>query len=391
MSLILHLRSWGCRANVEEAAFLTQLEALHLQWFSAEEEGRTEDATEHKIRKSREEGKVARSQDVSAAVVLIFASVALALLAPSILRSSLEMTDYFFRISTELDITRDEFIVPVFFYYFVRLTLPIAIVCFIAAVLGNLMQVGFLFTTKPIEPDPKKIAPDLVKFVKRSFLSMEALFNLVKSTGKVVIVAVMAALNIMSDINRILNLVNSSFIDGFQLISWIAFRILIQTSVIFLVLSLFDYLFQRKQHLESIKMTKQEVKEERKTYEGDPFVKSRLKQRMRELMQRTMIQNVPTADVVITNPTHFAVAMEYKRDSMQAPVVVAKGQDALAQRIRSVAGENGIPIIENKPLARALYAEVEVGDAIPEKFYQAVVTVLKEVYRLDRSKAAVWT
>lgn len=391
MSLILHLHSWGCRENAEEAAFLTQLEALHLQWFSAEEEGRTEDATEHKIRKSREEGKVARSQDVSAAVVLIFASVALALLAPSILRSSLEMTDYFFRISTELDITRDEFIVPVFFYYFVRLTLPIAIVCFIAAVLGNLMQVGFLFTTKPIEPDPKKIAPDLVKFVKRSFLSMEALFNLVKSTGKVVIVAVMAALNIMSDIHRILNLVNSNFIDGFQLIAWIAFRILIQTSVIFLVLSLFDYLFQRKQHLESIKMTKQEVKEERKTYEGDPFVKSRLKQRMRELMQRTMIQNVPTADVVITNPTHFAVAMEYKRDSMQAPVVVAKGQDALAQRIRSVAGENGIPIIENKPLARALYAEVEVGDAIPEKFYQAVVTVLKEVYRLDRSKAAVWT
>jgi len=391
MSLLLHLHPYRYQTNAEEAAFLTQLEALHLQWFSAEEEGRTEDATEHKIRKSREEGKVARSQDVSAAVVLIFASVALALLAPSILRGSLEMTNYFIRNATELDITRDSFIVPVFFHYFVRLTLPIGVVCFIAAILGNLMQVGFLFTTKPIEPDPKKIAPDFVKFIKRSFLSMEALFNLAKSTGKVVIVALMAALNILGDIDRILNLVNSSFINGFQLIAWIAFRILIQTSIIFLVLSLFDYLFQRKQHRESIKMTKQEVKEERKTYEGDPFVKSRLKQRMRELMQRTMIQNVPTADVVITNPTHFAVAMEYKRDSMQAPVVVAKGQDALAQRIRSVAGENGIPIIENKPLARALYAEVEVGDAIPEKFYQAVVTVLKEVYRLDRSKAAVWT
>ncbi len=391
MSLLGYLRRYGYQSNAEEAAFLSQLETVHLQWFSAEEEGRTEDATEHKIRKSREEGKVARSQDVSAAVVLIFASVALALLAPSILRGSLEMTDYFIRNSTELDITRDDFIVPVFFHYFVRLTLPIGVVCFIAAVLGNLMQVGFLFTTKPIEPDPKKIAPDFVKFIKKSFLSMEALFNLAKSTGKVAIVALMAGLNILSDIHRILNLVNSSFIDGFQLIAWIAFRILIQTSIIFLVLSLFDYLFQRKQHRESIKMTKQEVKEERKTYEGDPFVKSRLKQRMRELMQRTMIQNVPTADVVITNPTHFAVAMEYKRDSMQAPVVVAKGQDALAQRIRSVAGENGIPIIENKPLARALYAEVEVGDAIPEKFYQAVVTVLKEVYRLDRSKAAVWT
>jgi flagellar biosynthetic protein FlhB len=161
-----------------------------------------------------------------------------------------------------------------------------------------------------------------------------------------------------------------------------AFTILVEAAVIMLVLSIFDYMFQRRQHREQLKMTKQEVKEERKTYEGDPQIKSRLRERMRELASRNQMQNVPNADVVVTNPTHYAVAMEYKRMQMAAPTVTAKGADNIALRIREMAQESEVPVIENRPLARALYSEVEIGDEIPEKYYEAVVAVLKQVYRM---------
>jgi flagellar biosynthetic protein FlhB len=144
-------------------------------------------------------------------------------------------------------------------------------------------------------------------------------------------------------------------------------------------------LFQRWQYKESLKMSKQEVKEERKMYEGDPLVKSRLRQRMRELLNRNIAITVPRADVVIANPTHFAVALEYKF-GMDAPMVSAKGEDELALRIRRIAEENEVPVVENKPLARALYADTEVGDVIPEKYYQAVVTVLASVWKLNEDR-----
>ena len=135
--------------------------------------------------------------------------------------------------------------------------------------------------------------------------------------------------------------------------------------------------------MESLKMSKQEVKEERKMYEGDPLTRSRLRERMREIMRRTMLKSVPKADVVITNPTHFAIALEYNRALMAAPTVVAKGADLVAQKIKDVANENGIPIMENKPLAQALYKEVEIGDTIPEKFFEAISIILAEVYKLN--------
>ncbi|MFP4152448.1 MAG: flagellar biosynthesis protein FlhB, partial [Alkalispirochaeta sp.] len=157
-------------------------------------------------------------------------------------------------------------------------------------------------------------------------------------------------------------------------------------AVFLLVISLFDYLFQRHQHREQLKMTKQEVKEERKQFEGDPLIRNRLRQRMQEMMSRNIVQNVQSADVIVTNPTHFAVALQYDPDRMGAPTVTAKGQDETALRIRRIAGDAEVPIIENKPLARALYAEVEIGEQIPEKFYEAMVIVLREVYRMTGKK-----
>ncbi len=355
---------------------------IDLQWFAAEDEGRTEEPTEQKIRKAREEGKVAKSTELSSALVILFPIIALGLLGPYIVQTMIEMLRFFITSSTKIDVTTDEKVFPVFLSYFVKLTLPIAIVSVIAAVMGNVLQVGFLFTAKPITPDLTRIAPRFGRFFRRSFFSGEALFNLAKSIVKVAVVAAVAYLNITNDFPKLAHMLNVPFLLSLTTITNVAFRIVVESALALLVLALPDYMFQRRLHIESLKMTKQEVKEERRQQEGDPLVRSRLRERMRELLTRNMIQNVPRADVVITNPTHFAVAMEWKRERMAAPMMVAKGADLIAFRIREVAQANNIPIIENRPLARALYDEVEIGDVIPEKYYEAMAIILAQVYRM---------
>lgn len=372
-----------CTPCVDNRNFLDELTRVHLQWFAAEDEGRTEDPTEHKIRKAREDGKVAKSQDVTASVVLLFSVVTLGLLSRYMFHNMIEMTTYFLRLTGEFDVTRDFGIFAAFYAYFIRLVLPVAAVAFVAAALGNILQVGFLFSVKPITPDFEKITPNFGRFLKKAIFSAEAGFNLGKSVGKVIVLAFLGFLNIQLNIDRIARLVYAPFLESVAVIASLTFNVLLQAAILMLVLSVFDFFFQKKQHLESLKMTKQEIKEERKQYEGDPLIKSRLKQRMQEILSRNMIQNVPNADVVITNPTHFAVALEYKAEKMHAPTVTAKGQDNMAQKIREIARENSVPIVENKPLARALYADVEIGDSIPEKYYEAVVVVLKQVYTMS--------
>jgi flagellar biosynthesis protein FlhB len=314
--------------------------------------------------------------------VLLFTVVALLIVARYMFMSSLEMLSYFLIRSTEVDIVTDRTVMPAFYSFFIRLTLPIAMVAFAAAILGNVIQVGFLFTTKTITPDLSRIAPRFVKFFQRALFSTEALFNLAKSLVKVVLIIGLGVLNVAFRINEIVSTLRAPLLVSFSLVSEIAFNLLLQSAILLLALSAFDYLFQRRQHRESLKMTRQEVKEERRTFEGDPLIKGRMRQRMNELLRRNMLQNVPRADVVVTNPTHFAVAMEYDRFTMDAPTVIAKGQDNIALKIREIASEAGVPIVENRPLARALYSEVEIGDTIPQKFYEAVVIVLKQMYQM---------
>ncbi len=255
------------------------------------------------------------------------------------------------------------------------------------AILGNVIQVGFLFTVKPITPDFSRVVPRVNRWLQRSFASAEAVFNFAKSMVKIAIISAIAYLNISAELPRLTRLALSAFLAAVSVIAQIGFRILLEAAVALLIFSAVDYWFQRRQHLESLKMSRQEVKEERKMYEGDPLTRSRLRERMREIMRRTMLKAVPKADVVITNPTHFAVALEYNRALMIAPTVVAKGVDLVAQKIKEVAAENNVPIMENKPLAQALYHEVEIGDTIPEKFYEAISIILAEVYKLSNKTA----
>jgi flagellar biosynthetic protein FlhB len=360
---------------------------VHLQWFAAEDEGRTEEPTEHKLRKAREEGKVAKSAEFTSTVVLLAGIATMGLVATYILKNVLDMLRYFLEHSTELDISRDGGLVNVFFGYFARITLPVLAVAFVAALAGNVAQVGFLFSVKPITPDFNRIVPRVGRFFRRALFSGEAAFNLAKSIGKVVIIFVLAFLNIRAEVPRIVMLLESSYLLGLQLVAAIAFRIIVEAAIAMLIISIPDYLFQRRQHIESLKMSKQEVKEERKMYEGDPLIKSRLRERMRDLLTRNMMQAVPKADVVITNPTHYSVAVEYNRVTMAAPTVTAKGVDKIALKIRELARENGVPLVENRPLARILYQEVEIGDLIPESYYEVIAVILAEVYRLN-GKAA---
>lgn len=371
---------------MSELILRRQILAMHGQWFAAEDEGRTEDPTEQKIRKSREEGKVAKSPDVSSAVVLLFSVVALGILGEYMLRNTIGMVQFYLSRLGQAEPMSGGILMRAFYSYFIRISLPIGMVAFVAAIFGNVVQFGFLFTTKPIIPDFNRIAPQFGKWAQRSFASTEALYNFSRNLGKVIVIGVIAFTVIRSRFDHLSNLLRTPFHQAFRYIAETVFILLLSASIFLLAISLFDYLFQRHQHREQLKMTKQEVKEERKQFEGDPMVRNRLRQRMQEMMSRNVAEQVRSSDVVITNPTHFAVALQYDAMTMSAPTVTAKGQDESALRIRRLAGDAEVPIIENKPLARALYAEVDVGEQIPEKFYEAIVIVLREVYRMTGKK-----
>ncbi len=362
------------------------LNRIDLQWFAAEDEGRTEDPTDFKLRKAREEGRVAKSQDLNGALVLLFGVITLLIMAPSMLSNLAEMLRFFFLRATELE-PDNPVIFRVFVTYFLRLFLPIAFTAVIAGIAGNLLQNGgFLYSVKPITPKFDKILPKIGQWLKRSFFSGEGLFNLAKSLFKVGILAATAFFTIRAQLPALITTLTAGFWPSIAFVSGIAGRMLLTAAILFLVLAIPDYVFQRRQFIESLKMTKQEIKEEYKQLEGDPLVKSRLRQRMREILSQNMAVNVPKADVVITNPTHFAIAMQWDRATMRAPMCTAKGSDNLALRIRELARESGVPVVENKPLARALYAEVEIGDMIPDEYYQALAVILARVYALDSRK-----
>lgn len=359
---------------------------IDLQWFSAEDEGRTEEPFEHQIKKARDEGRVAKSQDINAALVLLFPSAALIILSSYFLQSCMEILQFFFLRCTTADIRTGQWY-GVFVTYFLQLGIPIALIAMIAGVLANIIQNnGFIFSTKPIQPQFNKIAPDFIRFFKRALFSAEGLFNFVKSLTKVIAIVFVAFLIIRFNIPYFIELLSVSMMQAVTFIAGLTGKLLAAAALLLLIFAIPDYIFQRKQFIDSLKMTKQQMKDEYKELEGDPQVKGRIRQQMQTILSQSAIRNVPKADVVITNPTHFAIALQWERKTMKAPMVLAKGADAMAQKIKTIAREHDIPMVENKPLARALYAKVEIGDIIPEEYYTAIALILAEVYKTDKRK-----
>ncbi len=263
---------------------------IDLQWFAAEDEGRTEDPTDYKIKKAREEGRVAKSQDLNAAMVVLLPVITLIIMGPYIFRSLLGVIAFFFeRCTTETIFSGAWF--HIFIITFFKTVFPITAVAMISGILGNIIQnKGFLFSTKTIKPDFKKIAPNFVKFFKKVLFSAQGLFNLAKSLFKLVIIGFIGYIVISSNLTTMISMLQTGFADSVFFIAKLAAKILIYSAVVLVLLSIPDYFFQKKQFKESLKMAKYEVKDEYKELEGDPMVKAQINRQMQAILQKTGVR-----------------------------------------------------------------------------------------------------
>jgi len=266
----------------------------------------------------------------------------------------------------------------VFGDYFL-LTLPLFLTALLTGLLVNYLQVGFLFTTEPLNPQLNRLNP--VEGFKKSF-SKRSLFELVKLLLKIFLVGIVVVLFIRNNLETLLLTLYQDAGGLWETIRSLTLNMSLRIAAVFFALSLMDYLYQRYEHNQNLKMTKQEVKEEFKQTEGDPQLRGRLREQQRKIAMQRMMQDVPSATVVITNPTALAVAVRYRETEDEAPVVVAKGAALMAKRIRDVATEHGVSLVENKQVARMLYDQVEIGQEIPVELYQAVAEILALVYKL---------
>lgn len=349
---------------------------------------RTEAPTPRKLRQAREEGNVARSTDLTAALMLLASIVLLYFLGKRLFEA---MASVIYRLLTSVDAhnpTRADDLGSISGYLLHLLgwtLLPLLIAVAGVGILVTASQTGLMLTGKPIVPKFSRLNP--LSGVKR-LVDARAAIRLVMSLSKVVIISAVASLLIYYEIEAIAALPVMTIGAASAEVAHMAFMLALKLAGVLLILALLDFSFQKYQHTKDLKMTRQEVRQELKDMDGDPLMKQRRARVARELAMQRMAQQVPNADVVITNPTHLSIALRYDADSMQAPKVIAKGADLMAMRIRQIATANGIPLVERKPLARALYSSVEVGDEVPEEHYTAIAEILAYVYRLSGKMAS---
>ncbi len=362
----------------------------NLQFFAKDGPGgeKTEPATQKKLDDARKEGQVAKSKEIANGLGLLALFLVLKLWLGNMGESFLETFGAIYnRIPSTTKLlggTVPDREMNILFNHavtqLIMILLPIFVIGFIVALLSDLVQVKWKPTTKPLMPKLSKLNP--ISGFKKIF-SANSLMELVKSIAKILLIGYMAYSFIKDNYKDIFLLYDISLMQAIVLIGRVVTDLGIRISVVYMIIAFADFAFQKWKFKEDMKMSKQEVKEEYKNQEGDPQIKGKIRQKMREISQRRMMQALPQADVVITNPTHYAVAIQYDAAQYAAPIVLAKGQDLLAQRIKEIARENNVEIVENKPLARMLYANVEVGEAIPPELYQAVAEVLAFVYHLQ--------
>ncbi|ARK25783.1 flagellar biosynthesis protein FlhB [Sporosarcina sp. P37] len=354
---------------------------LDLQFFAGE---KTEKATPKKREDSRKKGQVLKSQDVTSAIVLLSVFIFM-FFAAGFMRDNFFV---FFRESfthfVPIKMMDQEQVMLVYISIIKQMAiilLPIMIIAVIASIAANLLQFGLLFTAETLKFDLKKIDP--IKGLKRIF-SVRAIVELLKSILKISFIGTVTTLIIWSNLGKVLDLAFRTPEYTLLTIAKLVGMMGIIASMVLLFISILDFLYQKFDYEKNLKMSKQDIKDEHKNMDGDPLIKSRIKQRQREMAMRRMMSEIPEADVVITNPTHFAIALKYDEEQMDSPIVVAKGADFVAQKIKMIAKENEIVMVENRPLARAMYDKVEIGDRIPEEFFKAVAEILAYVYRIQR-------
>ncbi|MDD3839693.1 MAG: flagellar biosynthesis protein FlhB [Clostridia bacterium] len=358
---------------------------IDLQLFAEEE--KTEKATPKKRREARSEGQVIRSNDLNSAFLLLFFFAILSLFISITADTLKEYSREIFQIGKDLDdiytITGIRDVMLVSFKTWGVAVLPYMATAFLTGLILNYAQVGFLLTAKPLTPNLNRLNP--IEGFKRIF-SKKAFVELLKALVKLTAILYIVYSELLKNYQDIPNLVNLSIYDALIFIKENAVKIGIKAAAVIIAIAIFDYFFQWMEYEKSIKMTKYEVKQELKQTEGDPYIKSKIRERQREIGLKRMMQEIPKADVIITNPTHYAVALKYDPESYTAPVVVAKGKDNIARKIKEVAKSNNVSIIENKMLARELYNTVEIGSEIPPELYKAVAEILAYIYGLKNGK-----
>ncbi|MBP7175806.1 MAG: flagellar biosynthesis protein FlhB [Thermoclostridium sp.] len=355
---------------------------MNLQLFAGEGE-KTEKATPKRKQDARKKGQVLQSKEISSALVLLIVFLSLKLLGNYMYT---EITAFFRLFINDLAITFDSHsaseilnLLGIVMIQLLKIVGPIFGIAVVVGVVANFAQVGTLFTMETIKPKFSNLNP--VNGIKRIF-SARGLVELVKSMMKIAVVGIVAWQSLRDEERSIVKLMDLDLISGAGYIFSTAIDIAVKICVIMVIIGVLDFGYQWWQYEKDLKMTKQEIKQEYKEMEGNPEIKQKIKQKQREVSMRRMLSEVPKADVVITNPTHFAIAIRYDPQKAPAPIVIAKGQDYLALRIKDVAKANGVETVENKPLAQALFKAVEIGKQVPPELYQAVAEILAFVYQL---------
>ena len=353
---------------------------------SEKDEGqeKTEQSTPKRRGEAREKGQVAKSREVSSVAVLVACLIYFYFNATGLLEKLMAMMASIFKSSGQAAISMDNvqslltgLLFKVFF-----LLLPLLLVVSLAAILSNIIQVGVIFSPAAMRPELAKISP--VKGFQKLF-SLRSLVELIKNIIKMFIVGFIAYLVIKKEIGGFLPLAEQGAGAIVIYMGKISFKILLNTCWVLILLAILDYLYQRWEYEKSLRMSRQEIKDEFKNTEGDPAIRARIKHLQRGMARKRMMAAIPKADVVITNPTHLAVALRYEQEKTIAPYVVAKGAGLIAEKIREVAKSANVPIVENKPLAQVLCKMVKVNDLIPETLYRAVAEVLAYVYNLRKN------
>lgn len=360
--------------------------AVPLVFFIASDE-KTEEATPKRKSDARKKGQIARSKDVGLAITFIATILVIVILSDTVVGSFKKNIIYFLSEAGSIELTKGTVkgLTSLVLSKMATTLLPIVLPIMLAGVAASLMQSGFLIVKDAIKPSLGKLNP--ISGFKNMFSKRSAI-ELIKNLISISIIVYMAYSYVKDNFYKILNIGNlylpTMGVEVKSLLLGIFYRI----AIFVVAVAAIDYLVQILMHRKEMRMTKEEVKEEYKQMEGDPQIKSKIKQKQREMSRRRMIDSVGDATVVITNPTHLAVAIKYEEGNMEAPQVVAKGADLLAMKIKEKARESDVPIIENKPLARMIYEQVEIDKYIPQDMYQAVAEILAMVYKLDKKKRA---
>lgn len=343
---------------------------------------KTEDATGKRRDDFRQKGQVAQSKEVGTAALMTFSTLLWVFYARYFWADLAEMVSSLLQLTSDFEVTSLS-VVNLLYQLgglLGKLLAPVFLVTLVVGFLSSFAQVGPLFTLKPFEPDISKF--NVIKGMAK-FVSKRSAVELVKSLAKVALIGFVAYKTVSNEFDAALSLVGVELSQTLIFLGQVAFLVMAKTCGIMIILAVIDFAFAKYEMEQKMKMTKQEVKEEFKDTEGDPYIKSRIRSLQQQMARKRMMAEVPKADVVITNPTHLSVAISYDRGTMDAPTIVAKGADHMAFRIREIAKEHKVPILENKPVARALYRQ-EVGEQVPEEMFTAVAEILAYVYGLKK-------